>query len=132
MRRANASSNRSEITALIGSSTADLDSLLQTFFRQFLQSFQGKCWKPKIFSKRWQKLKIVKISKKGTSLGCDTWRDICVLPAAVKILSKYILERIKEYSENLIYRDCVGFRSGSFCTDHINTLQIIVEHCLLL
>lgn len=44
-----------------------------------------------------------------------------------EILTKIILVRIKEHPESLIDRIQTGFCIGSFCIDHIDTLQIIVE-----
>lgn len=41
-----------------------------------------------------------------------------------------ILERIKEPLKALIDEEQAGPRSGFSCTDHINTLQVVMEHCV--
>ena len=51
-------------------------------------------------------------------------RLICVLPAISKIISKVILDRIKDHLYSTIDREQAGFRPGSSCIDHINTLII--------
>ena len=53
---------------------------------------------------------------------------MCVLTAICKIISKVILDRIKDH---LFYptidREQKGFRPGSSCVANINTLRIIIE-----
>ena len=58
---------------------------------------------------------------------CDNWRGICVLPSISKIISKFILARIKDHLYSTIDREQAGFRPGSCCVVHINMLQIITE-----
>lgn len=43
------------------------------------------------------------------------------------IIVEIILERVKEYLENVIDKDQAGFRSRSSYIDHINILRIILE-----
>ena len=52
---------------------------------------------------------------------------VCALPAISKIICKVILDRIKEHLYSTIDREQAGFRPGSSCVDHINTLRIIIE-----
>lgn len=70
---------------------------------------------------------IVKILKKNNRLGCDNWKGIRVLLAFANRFVKISLECIKKYLECLIDKEQAGFRSGSSCTDHIDTFRIIEE-----
>ena len=63
---------------------------------------------------------IVKMPKKGNL-------KICVLSAISKIISKVILHRINDHLYSTIVREQSGFRHGSSCVDHINTLRLIIE-----
>ena len=49
------------------------------------------------------------------------------MPAISKIISKVILDRIKDHLYSTIDREQAGFRPGSSCVDHINTLRLIIE-----
>ena len=69
----------------------------------------------------------MKIPKKGNLKICDNWRGICVLPVISKIISRVILDRIKDHLYSTIDHEQAGFRSGSSYVDHINTLRIIIE-----
>ena len=50
-----------------------------------------------------------------------------MLPAISKIISKVILDRLKDHLYSTKDREQAGFRPGSFCVDHINTLRLIIE-----
>ena len=47
------------------------------------------------------------------------------MPAISKI--KFILDRITDHLYSTIDSEQAGFRPGSSCVGHINTLQIIIE-----
>ena len=72
-------------------------------------------------------ISLCKFQKKGNLKIYDNWRGICVLPAISKIISKVILDRIKDHLYSNIDREQAGFRPGSSCVDHINTLRLIIE-----
>ena len=50
--------------------------------------------------------------------------------ACAKIISKIILERLKQHLYSTIDAEQAGFRPGSSCTDHINTIRILIEQCV--
>lgn len=52
---------------------------------------------------------------------------IYVIRAIAKIQVKISLKRIKEHFENLIDKEQTGFHPEFLCTNHMNTLQIILE-----
>ena len=49
------------------------------------------------------------------------------MPAISKIISKVILDRIKDHLYSTIDREQAGFRPGFSYVDHINTLRLIIE-----
>ena len=59
----------------------------------------------------------------------DNWCGIRVLSALSKIIAKLILERIKEPLISTIDAEQAGLRASSSCTDHINSVRIIIEQC---
>ena len=72
---------------------------------EVLQLILEEAWLSEVFPEEWADGIIVKISKKGNLKICDNWRGICVLPAIYKIISKLILDRIKDYLYSTINRD---------------------------
>ena len=67
---------------------------------------------------------IVKICKKGNLRDCNNWRGMCVLPAVSKIIAKVIFERLRDPLISTVDAEQAGFRAGSSCTDHINSVSI--------
>ena len=53
-----------------------------------------------------------------------------MLPVVAKIISKIILERLKQHLYSTIDAEQAGFRPGSSCTDHIITFRILIEQCV--
>ena len=49
------------------------------------------------------------------------------MTAIFKIISKVILDRINDHLYSTLDREQAGFRPGSSCVDHNNTLRIIIE-----
>ena len=70
------------------------------------------------FTEEWTDGIIVIIPKKCNLKICNNWLGICVLPAIFKIISKVILDRIKDHLYSTIDREQAGFRIGSSCVDH--------------
>ena len=87
---------------------------------EVLQPILEEAWLSEAFPEEWTDGIIVKIPKKGYPRICDNWRGICVLPAISKIISKVLLDRIKDHLYSSIDREQAGFRPGSSCVDHIN------------
>ena len=53
-----------------------------------------------------------------------------MLAVVAKIISKIILERLKQQLYSVIDAEQAGFCPGSSCTDHINTIRILIEQCV--
>ena len=90
---------------------------------EVLQPILEAAWLSEALPEEWTDGIMVKIPKKGNLNICNNWRGICV----PKIISKIILDRIKHHLYSTIDREHAGFRPGSSCVDHINTLRLIIE-----
>lgn len=86
-----------------------------------------KIWEEEKIPSDWKKGLLIKLPKKGDLLECDNWRGITLLSIPSKVLSRVILERIKQRVNSRLRKVQAGFREGYSCTDQINTLRIIIE-----
>lgn len=75
----------------------------------------------------WKTGKIIKLPKKGNLTQCTNWRGITLLNTVNKVLSTVLYDRLSSVLDSTLRREQAGFRPGRSCTDHINTLRIIVE-----
>ena len=78
----------------------------------------------KLLSDIWEK---EEIPKKGDTSICNNWRGITLLSVPSKILTKIILNRIKDTVDSKMRKEQAGFRKGRSCVDMINTLRIVIE-----
>nr|CAH8838906.1 unnamed protein product [Trichobilharzia regenti] len=86
-----------------------------------------KVWKEGKVPTDWRKGYLVKLPKKGDLASlCKNWRGIMLLSTPSKILSRIILERLKDALETELRPEQAGFRKGKSCTDQIATLRIII------
>lgn len=60
----------------------------------------------------------------------QNWRGIMLLSVPSKILTRIILERLKDAIEERHHPEQAGFRKDKSCTDQIATLRIIIEQSL--
>lgn len=127
---------RDAIKWLPNNKAAGVDGIPAEFFKchpekaaELLCPLISTVWNNESFPSDWTEGIIVKIPKKGDLRLCDNWRGICVLPAVSKIVAKVILERLKQALYATIDAEQAGFRPGSSCTDHVNTLRIMIEQC---
>jgi hypothetical protein len=73
---------------------------------------------------------LVKLPKKGDTTNCNNWRDITPLSVPSKVLTRILLNRIKEHVNLRLRKEQAGFRPNSSYTYQINTLRIIIEQCI--
>jgi sorting nexin-29 len=76
----------------------------------------------------WEVGLIVPLFKKDYKMKCENYRGITLLNVAYKILSRIILERLKEYSEEILGEYQCGFRPQKRTTDQIFVLRQILEN----
>lgn len=105
--------NKSEIISAIntlnGSKSPDLGRLHAEQFlatsavsENFRLPLIHRSWKSEFLVKEWEREIIVRIPEKG--LKCNYWRSISVFSAAMEMISKMILEPIKEHLKSLMDR----------------------------
>ena len=78
----------------------------------------------------WKKGLLVKLPKHGDLSKCGKWRGITLLSIPSKVLTKIILDRIKDALDKTLRDEQAGFRKERSCTDQIATLGIIVEQSI--
>ena len=72
----------------------------------------------------------MKLPKKGDLALCKNWRGIMLLSVPSKVLTRIILERLKDAIDEQLRPEQAGFRKDKSCTDQIATLRIIIEQSL--
>ncbi|XP_047984805.1 uncharacterized protein LOC125225240 [Leguminivora glycinivorella] len=86
-----------------------------------------RIWEAGRVPDEWKQGLLVKVPKKGDLSQCDNWRGIMLLPTAAKVLAKILLNRIAPRVAETLRDEQAGFRPGRSCTDHTNTLRILIE-----
>ena len=121
----------SVIKSLSSDKTAGNDAIPPEFYKsnpymtaKVIQPILEDAWLSEEFPEEWTDGIIVKIPINLKI--SDNGRGICVLFAISKIISKVILDRIKEHLYSIIDREQVGFRPGSSCVGHQHTST----HCV--
>jgi len=70
---------------------------------------------------------IVPLFKKGDKMKCENYRGIMLLNVTYKILSSVMLERLKEYSEEILGECQCSFRPQRRTTDQLFVVRKILE-----
>jgi hypothetical protein len=78
----------------------------------------------------WRSGLLVKLPKKGDTANCDNWRGITLLSVPSKVLTRVLLNRIKQHVNLRFRKEQAVFCPNRCCIDQINTLQIIIEQCI--
>lgn len=89
-----------------------------------------KSWKEGKVPADWKKGHLVKLPKKGDLGSCKNWRGIMLLSVPSKVLTRIILDRLKDAVDEKLRPEQAGFRKDKSCTDQIATLRIIIEQSL--
>lgn len=103
----------------------DLDSISSQ-----LESIIREVWENESVPTHWKDGRIIKLPKKGNLTLCTNWRGITLLNTVNKVMSIILHDRLSSVLEPTLRREQAGFRPGRSCTDHINTLRIIVEQSI--
>ena len=77
--------------------------------------------------KQWCTSDIILLYKKGDPLGVTNYRPISLLPCLYKLFMTILTKRITRPIEVSQPVEQAGFRSGFSTTDHIHTLELIIE-----
>ena len=72
----------------------------------------------------------MKLPKKGDLQKCENYRGIMLLSVPGKILSRVILERLRDAIDIKLRDEQAGFRPNRSCADQIATLRIIIEQSI--
>ena len=72
----------------------------------------------------------MKLPKKRDLSQCSKWRGITLLSIPSKVLTRIMLERMKEPIDHIRRDEQAGFRIERSCTDQIATLRVIVEQTI--
>lgn len=97
---------------------------------EMLQPLLQKIWEEEKIPDAWKTGYLVKLPKKGDLSQCGNWRGIMLLSIASKVLTRVILERMKEALDKELRPEQAGFRQNRSCTDQIATLRIIIEQSI--
>ena len=95
-----------------------------------LHSLFQKVWDAEKSPKEWKEGHLIKLPKKGDLRNCNNYRGIMLLSVPGKVLSRIILERMKDKVDGLLRNEQAGFRKGRSCADQIATLRIILQQSL--
>ncbi|XP_048775551.2 uncharacterized protein LOC125680151 [Ostrea edulis] len=94
---------------------------------EYLYGLLNKIWNQECLPSEWKKGLLVKLAKKGGLSNCENWRGITILTTASKVLSRIILNRIKNALDKILREEQAGFRQNRSCIDQIAILRIIIE-----
>ena len=95
-----------------------------------LEPLLQKIWTSKKIPTEWKNGHLVKLPKKGDLGQCKNWRGIMLLSIPSKVMTRIILERLKEAIDKKLRPQQAGFRKDRSCTDQIAALRIIIEQTL--
>ena len=101
----------------------------ETAANQLLPIIQ-KIWQDEIYPNDWKNGHITVLPKKGDLTLCTNHRGIMLLSIPGKVLSRIILERMKNEVDILLRKNQAGFRKNRSCTDQTATLRIIIEQSM--
>ena len=97
---------------------------------KILHSLFDKIWNRERSPKDWKEGHLIKLPKKGDLSNCNNYRGIMLLSVPGKVLSRIILERMKDMVDVSLRGEQAGFRRGRSCADQIATLRMIIEQSL--
>ncbi len=87
------------------------------------------CLRSRKVPKSWNNAIIILLHKKGDIKDINNYRPISLVSHVSKLFSKVILNRIERALDNNQPREQAGFRSGYSTTDHLHTINQVVEKC---
>nr|KAG5693704.1 hypothetical protein BaRGS_008346 [Batillaria attramentaria] len=95
-----------------------------------LQHLLNLIWTTEETLTGWKKGLLVKLPKHGDLSQCGKWRGITLLSIPSKVLTKVILDQMKDVLNKTLRDVQAGFRKERSCTDQTVTLRVIVEQSI--
>lgn len=80
-----------------------------------------------LIPKQWQQSKIILLHKKGDKDNINNYRPISLISTIYKLFSKTVYNRTKEALNDKQPREQAGFREGFSTTDHLQTINQLIE-----
>ena len=96
----------------------------------YLHKLLNLVWTKEEIPADWRKGLLVKLPKHGDLSQCGKWRGITLLSIPSKVLTRIILDRMKDAIDSRLRDEQAGFRKERACTDQIATLRIIIEQSI--
>ena len=94
---------------------------------QILLDICNKIWETGIWQSDLTKSMIISLHKKGSQQKCENYSIISLISHSSEIMLKIILNRLKHYTEELIFEEQAGFRTGRSTSEQIFNLRVISE-----
>lgn len=98
-----------------------LSEILTFMFNEIIRTQQ--------IPKQWRETTITLIHKKGKKDDLNNYRPISNISTIYKLFSKTIYRNIKQDFNNKQPREQAGFREGFSTTDHLQTMNQLIEKC---
>ncbi|KAL1452545.1 hypothetical protein WDU94_006766 [Cyamophila willieti] len=96
---------------------------------KYIHNLITTVWRTEFLPQEWNEAVVVPLHKKGDKLECNNYRGISLLNTTYKILSKIILNRLKEYENEIIGEHQAGFVKKRSTTDQIYAFKEIIAKC---
>jgi len=87
----------------------------------------NKCLNDSDIPKSWKNALIILVYKKGGPTELKNYRPISILSHLYKLFTKILTKRINKQLDERQDKDQAGFRTGRSTTDHIHTLNPMLE-----
>ena len=112
--------------------TAELIKNASQEIKKRLDALICTLWRDEKMPDDWKVGLIIPLFKKGNKMKCENYQGITLLNVAYKMLSSMILERLKEYSEEILGEYQCGFKPQTGTIDQILAIdQIFVVRQIL-